>query len=82
MAGLEAPRGLGCGVPGGGQTLGVREEGPWDAEAGEQPLRENRAEGRPEGGQGEEAGWSWGDGEGAAGEGELGGEGPTWRWGR
>lgn len=79
MAGSEGQGGPEHGVRGGGQTLGVWEEGP--LEVGEQPLGENQAKGRPERERGvQEAGWSWGDGGAAPGEGVPGGEGPTCRW--
>lgn len=76
---MDGLGGLGHGVQSRGQMLEVQEEGP--LEAGEQPLGENWAKGRPEQEQGvEEAGWSQETDEGAPGEGALGGEGPTWRW--
>lgn len=47
VAGLDGPGGLGHGVPGGGQMLGMQEEGRLE-------VRENWAKDRPEPGQGVE----------------------------
>lgn len=79
VAGLDGLGGLGHGVPGEGQVLGLQEEGP--LEEWKEPLGENWAEDRPELEQGaEEAGRGWREAEWALAEGALGVEGPTWRW--
>lgn len=76
VAGLD---GLGHGVLGEGQVLGLQWEVP--LEVWKEPLGENWAEDRPELEQGaEEAERGWGEAEWALAEGALGVEGPTWRW--